>query len=232
LPSWQVEASRPLARNEEYDRPAIWLFLTQDPIGLAGGVNLYAYAGNDPITYDDPFGLCDQQDKDVCAAAGDAKNESRVREQDQQDLRAKQYGLAFREANDMIFGALFGLSQGADGDGGAAEEDAAEAMELSEEAAAAPALKAEAAAPLEAGPLPGSQYTEKVIGQLGSDLYHGFPKTIDGFAADQLPAKITGADGVTRTKISVPGSINGKSGDFTWIFEKNGDINHRAFEPH
>jgi len=32
-------------------------FLTQDPIGLAGGVNLYAYAGSNPIAYKDPFGL-------------------------------------------------------------------------------------------------------------------------------------------------------------------------------
>src|SRR6185437_8724345 len=43
-------------RNRWYD-PQTGRFLTQDPIGLAGGVNLYAYAGNDPINFDDPFGL-------------------------------------------------------------------------------------------------------------------------------------------------------------------------------
>jgi len=44
-------------RNRWYD-PGTGRFLTQDPIGLAGGVNLYAYAGNNPVAYTDPFGLC------------------------------------------------------------------------------------------------------------------------------------------------------------------------------
>ncbi len=33
--------------------------LTQeDPIGIAGGLNLYGFAGGDPINFSDPFGLC------------------------------------------------------------------------------------------------------------------------------------------------------------------------------
>ena len=44
-------------RNRWYD-PQSGRFLTQDPIGLAGGVNLYAYAGNNPGSFNDPYGLC------------------------------------------------------------------------------------------------------------------------------------------------------------------------------
>lgn len=41
--------------------------LTQeDPIGLAGGLNLYGFANGDPVNFSDPFGLCPPVDDDPC----------------------------------------------------------------------------------------------------------------------------------------------------------------------
>jgi RHS repeat-associated protein len=33
-------------------------FLEEDPIGLRGGINLFGYVRNNPVRYNDPFGLC------------------------------------------------------------------------------------------------------------------------------------------------------------------------------
>jgi RHS repeat-associated protein len=44
-------------RNRWYD-PETGRFMSEDPIGLAGGINLYVWAANDPINGRDPSGLC------------------------------------------------------------------------------------------------------------------------------------------------------------------------------
>jgi RHS repeat-associated protein len=44
-------------RNRFYN-PTSGRFTQEDPLGFAGGLNLYGYAGNNPATYTDPFGLC------------------------------------------------------------------------------------------------------------------------------------------------------------------------------
>jgi RHS repeat-associated protein len=47
-----------LYRRNRYVDPATGRFTQEDPIGLAGGLNLYGFANGDPVTYSDPFGLC------------------------------------------------------------------------------------------------------------------------------------------------------------------------------
>ena len=49
-----------------YYSPKLGRFISQDPIGFAGGTNIYQYAYDDPITFRDPFG----RDPVIGATAG------------------------------------------------------------------------------------------------------------------------------------------------------------------
>lgn len=57
----QRDASGQLYRRNRYYDPQSGRFTQEDPIGLAGGINLYGFANGDPVTYSDPYGLA------VCA---------------------------------------------------------------------------------------------------------------------------------------------------------------------
>lgn len=47
--------------NARYYDPAMGRFLSEDPLGLGGGdLTLYSYAGNNPVVFVDPSGLCSQ----------------------------------------------------------------------------------------------------------------------------------------------------------------------------
>jgi hypothetical protein len=45
-------------------------FTQPDPIGLAGGLNAYGFAGGDPVNYTDPFGLCPIPPRSCLGRAG------------------------------------------------------------------------------------------------------------------------------------------------------------------
>jgi RHS repeat-associated protein len=50
-------------RNRWYD-PAVGRFISEDPIGLSGGINVYAYALNSPTNLRDPMGLSPERQCD------------------------------------------------------------------------------------------------------------------------------------------------------------------------
>lgn len=59
----QMDATGQLYRRNRYYDASAGRFTQEDPLGLAGGLNLYGFAGGDPVNFSDPFGLCSPEDK-------------------------------------------------------------------------------------------------------------------------------------------------------------------------
>jgi len=53
---WEPEAALYFNRARFYD-PSLGRFISRDPIGEAGGLNLYGYVFNNPVNLNDPLGL-------------------------------------------------------------------------------------------------------------------------------------------------------------------------------
>ncbi len=53
---YDTETGMYFYRARYYD-PKVGRFVTKDPIGFGGGINVYAYVGNSPINLSDPYGL-------------------------------------------------------------------------------------------------------------------------------------------------------------------------------
>lgn len=57
------DAARTNYRRNRYYDPTSGRFSQADPIGLAGGLNLFGFGNGDPLNNSDPFGLCPPTDK-------------------------------------------------------------------------------------------------------------------------------------------------------------------------
>ncbi|MFG0253172.1 MAG: RHS repeat-associated core domain-containing protein, partial [Phycisphaerales bacterium JB038] len=76
----QRDQSGLLFRRNRYYDPATGQFTQQDPIGIAGGMNLYGFANGDPVNFSDPFGLSPcLVTPTLCAAAAGAAVEVGLR---------------------------------------------------------------------------------------------------------------------------------------------------------
>lgn len=69
--SGQDKSGLTYLRNRYYD-PKTGQFTQEDPIGLAGGLNVYGFANGDPVNFSDPFGLCGGPREKPCPNAGSA----------------------------------------------------------------------------------------------------------------------------------------------------------------
>lgn len=64
----------------------------------------------------------------------------------------------------------------------------------------------------------------------GKDTDQNFPSLVYKQVDAASVKKITRRDRIERAKVELPGSINGKDGNFSWIIEPDKTINHRQFE--
>ncbi|MGM0562950.1 MAG: RHS repeat domain-containing protein [Pseudomonadota bacterium] len=198
-----------------YYDPEIGRFMSPDPVGFDAGnpvsFNKYAYANNNPYRYVDPDGRIAV----TAAILGTIGVVSAF-------STGYEVGSAGR---DLYTGDISAQDLA---------EDVGKNLAINTAIKAAPGgavLVFARKAAKKVNPLDGTIYTPKVRRQMqGEDLDHNFPSLVDSQADAAKVKKITGGDGVERTKVELPGSVNGKRGNYRWIIEPDKTVNHRQFE--
>jgi RHS repeat-associated protein len=245
--------------HARYHDPILGRFLTPDTwdVMLQGvDINRYAYAGNDPVNFSDANGhYSTKEAKDVSRYSRWAAEKSRQKQveakeklrnylmyginggglldpysdygvpknraqQIRNDVAAYKWSINGRAnpsagpddflptkiGTKVIGSILFGVAK-------TAEKEAAEAVTKSF--------------------FRGTQYSPKVLKQMkgGAGEFHSFPEIVKNYEVLGTVRKTKGGDGVVRDMLVIPGGYGGKNGNFEFIKELDGTINHRFFNP-
>ena len=83
-------------------------------------------------------------------------------------------------------------------------------------------------------PFESTRYSSKVQQQMSGPAgeYHSFPELVQNYATPDDVSVEPGADGEPYTHVRIPGGYGSQEGVFHWIFDDEGVINHRLFEPY
>jgi hypothetical protein len=231
-----------------------------DTAGYIDGMNMYAYCGNNPTVYIDPWGLCGSksnsrwsQFKDDLASIWEAIGDGAyLADKGMAEMVSWATGgfsdslLGYTESHyeyaDYLqkkhgWSGTFSKRAGQVSLGAAGGAVALEALGVDVilwgggTVASNPEMTQNASNLL--NPLSNTTYTPKVIQQMQntSDIYHSFPRLIDRMATVQDVTTITGGDGITRTAVEMQGFINNTYGTFQYIIEADNSVNHRLFMP-
>jgi hypothetical protein len=63
----------------------------------------------------------------------------------------------------------------------------------------------------------------------GKRDFHSFPREVENYSGRGKVSEIVGGDGLKRQLLEIPGGYQGKRGNFEFIKEADGSINHRYF---
>jgi RHS repeat-associated protein len=212
-------------RNRYYD-PETGRFTQEDPIGIAGGLNLYGYANGDPVNFSDPFGLspclagpvamrlCSAVALTAGGALGAAAVQVYNNYQSGADLSSG-VGLAALE------GARDGAATALGAEAVAAVGGRLAGIGLRATAGAANSLSAESAALMNARPT-GSALKADPQHRAATFMREEAAKSGSHF-------QIVGGDGVTRTLTQVRGGFNGKVGRYEYMIDPSGALTHQRF---